>query len=156
MVQYRALTEGAELATTLGDTSSASTYTAQAALIKTQLANFWSSSDGYLISTIGTSRDGLDCGTLLGALHGNGKRGFGIYPASSDEVLVTLQALVDVMTPLYSINSASGAPGVAIGRYPSDVYNVRCPPSFPSFPSFLFRRQYHHLLLPPPLAYPIS
>lgn len=68
-------------------------------------------------------RDQLDCGTLLGALHGNGGRGFGIYQASSDEVLVTLQALVAVMKPLYPINSLSGAPGIAIGRYSSDVYD---------------------------------
>jgi glucoamylase len=123
MVQYRALIEGAELATTLGDTGAATFYLKEAALIKTNLANFWSSSKGYLISTIGTSRNGLDCGTLLGALHGNGKRGFGVYPASSDEVLVTLKALVDSMTSLYTINTASGAPGIAIGRYPSDVYD---------------------------------
>jgi GH15 family glucan-1,4-alpha-glucosidase len=147
MVQYRALTEGAELATTLGDTGAATYYLKEAALIKTNLANFWSSDDGYLISTIGTSRDGLDCGTLLGALHGNGKRGFGVYQASSDEVLVTLQALVDAMTSLYTINSASGAPGVAIGRYPSDVYNVS-PPSPRPFPP-LMKTGSRHLLRKP-------
>ncbi|KAA8895926.1 glucoamylase I precursor [Sphaerosporella brunnea] len=123
MVQQRALTEGAELATRLGDTGAATYYNQQAAAIKAALPNFWSSSYGYLISTIGTSRDGLDCGTLLGVLHGNGARGFGVYEASSDEALVTLQAMVNSMTPLYSINSASGSPGVAIGRYPADVYN---------------------------------
>jgi glucoamylase len=129
MVQYRALIEGAALATRLGDTGAATWYTTQAGLIKTQLSSFWSSSKGYLISTLNTGRDGLDCGTLLGSLHGNGAAGYGIYPASSDEVLVTLAALVNVMTPLYSINSASGAPGVAIGRYSSDVYNVSTHPA---------------------------
>lgn len=123
MVQQRALVEGAELATRLGDTGAATWYTTQATAIKAALPNFWSSSKGYLLSTLNTGRDGLDCGTLLGALHGNGARGFGIYPASSDEVLVTLQKLVDVMNPLYPINAQSGAPGIAIGRYSSDVYD---------------------------------
>jgi glucoamylase len=125
MVQQRALTEGAELATRLGDTGAATWYKQQAATIKSLLPNFWSSSKGYLVSTLNTGRDGLDCGTLLGALHGNGARGFGVYPASSDEVLVTLQKFVDVMTPLYPINSASDAPGIALGRYSADVYDVR-------------------------------
>ncbi|KAI5777029.1 Six-hairpin glycosidase-like protein [Geopyxis carbonaria] len=123
MVQHRALVEGAELATRLGDTGAATYYTQQAAAIKAKLPSFWNSSKGFLVSTLSSSRSGQDCGTLLGALHGNGKRGFGLYTASSDEVLLTLKALVDVMKPLYPINTASDAPGVAIGRYPSDVYD---------------------------------
>ncbi|KAA8909862.1 Six-hairpin glycosidase-like protein, partial [Sphaerosporella brunnea] len=124
MVQQRALIEGAELATRLGDTGAATWYNQQAAAIKAALPSFWSSNRGYLISTLNTGRNGLDCGTLLGSLHGNGKRGFGVYPASSDEVLVTLHKLVDVMQPLYPINTAPNAPGIAIGRYSSDAYDV--------------------------------
>ncbi|KAL7267590.1 glycoside hydrolase 15 protein [Rhizina undulata] len=124
MVQHRALIEGAALATTLGDTSSATTYTSTAAAIKTLLLDeFWSSSDGYLITTIGSSRSGLDCGTLLGSLHGNGAKGYGVFTPGSDEVLATLLALVDSFDDLYAINTASGAPGIAIGRYPEDVYD---------------------------------
>lgn len=123
MVQYRALVEGAELANRLGDTGAGTYYTSQAAAIKARMPSFWDSGKGYLITTLNSGRSGLDCGTLLGSLHGNGARGFGVYPPTSDEVLVTLQALVNVMKPLYSINTASGAPGVAIGRYPEDVYD---------------------------------
>lgn len=124
MVQYRALVEGAELAGRLGDTGAAAWYTNQAAAIKARLTEFWSPSKGYLITSLNNpSRSGLDCGTLLGSLHGNGARGFAVYPPTSDEVLVTLQALVNVMKPLYGINSAAGAPGIAIGRYPEDVYD---------------------------------
>lgn len=123
MVQYRALIEGAELANRLGDTGAGAWYTTQANAIKAKMSSFWSSNKGYLLATLNTGRSGIDCGTLLGSLHGNGARGFGVYPPTSDEVLVTLQALVDVMKPLYAINSASGAPGVAIGRYPEDVYD---------------------------------
>ncbi|CCX34771.1 Six-hairpin glycosidase-like protein [Pyronema domesticum] len=123
MVQQRALREGAALATRLNDGGAATYYTQQANAIRARLPEFWSSSKGYLVSTLQTSRDGLDCGTLLGALHGNGAAGQGIYQASSDEVLVTLQALVNAFKPLYPINTASGSPGTAIGRYTSDVYD---------------------------------
>lgn len=123
MVQYRALVEGAELANRLGDTGAGAWYTSQAAAIKARLPEFWSASKGYLVTSLGGGRSGLDCGTLLGSLHANGARGFAAYPPTSDEVLVTLQALVNVMKPLYSINSAPGAPGIAIGRYPEDVYD---------------------------------
>lgn len=123
MVQYRALVEGAELANRLGDTGAGAWYTTQANSIRSSMSSFWSSSKGYLVATLNSGRSGLDCGTLLGSLHGNGARGFGVYPPTSDEVLVTLQALVNVMKPLYPINNAPGAPGVAIGRYPEDVYD---------------------------------
>ncbi|RPB07199.1 glycoside hydrolase family 15 protein [Morchella conica CCBAS932] len=123
IVQYRALVEGAELANRLGDTGAGTYYTTQAAAIKAKLPSFWSSSKGYLLATLNTGRTGLDCGTLLGSLHGNGARGFNVYPASSPEVLATVKALVDSMKTLYAINTASGAPGVAIGRYPEDVYD---------------------------------
>lgn len=123
MVQYRALVEGAELANRLGDTGAGAYYTAQANAIKARLTEFWSPSKGYLITTLNAGRSGLDCGTLLGSLHGNGARGFGVYPPTSDEVLATLQAFVTANKPLYAINSAPGAPGIAIGRYPEDVYD---------------------------------
>lgn len=130
MVQRRALTEGAELATRLGDPGAATWYNQQAAAINAKIPSFWNSNKGYLVTTLDNSRTGQDCGTLLGALHGTGKRGFGNYSPGSDQILATLQALVDVFKPLYPINSQSGYPGVAIGRYPSDVYDV----------SFLFRK----------------
>ncbi len=33
---------------------------------------FWSEEKGHLVSTAGTKRTGLDCGILLGGLHGLG------------------------------------------------------------------------------------
>ncbi|KAF8248010.1 hypothetical protein K440DRAFT_583955 [Wilcoxina mikolae CBS 423.85] len=123
MVQQRTLREGAALATRLGDTGAGDWYSTQANAIRARLPEFWDSSRGYLISTLGTSRDGLDCGTLLGSIHGNGAAGTKIFQPSSDEVLVTLQKLVDAFKPLYPINTAANSPGVAIGRYTSDVYD---------------------------------
>ncbi len=121
MVQQRALTEGAELANLLGDTGAATFYTQQATAIRSQLNTFFDSSKGFLVATLNNGRSGLNCGTLLGSVHGNGARGFGIFEPNSDEVLVTLQALVNSFKTLYTINTAAGAPGVAIGRYPEDV-----------------------------------
>lgn len=106
------------------DSGAATWYKQQADAIDKRIPEFWSSSKGYLVATLNNARSGQDCGTLLGSLHGTGKRGFGKYTPGSDEVLVTLQALVDSMKPIYPINSQSGYPGVAVGRYPSDVYDV--------------------------------
>lgn len=124
MVQRRALVEGAELATRLGDTGAATWYNQQAAALNTRIPQFWNASKGFLVATLNHGRSGQDCGTLLGALHGTGKRGFGNYTPGSDQILATLHALVEVMRPLYPVNSQAGYPGVAIGRYPSDVYDV--------------------------------
>ncbi|KAF8424824.1 hypothetical protein EV426DRAFT_701079 [Tirmania nivea] len=46
----------------------------------------------------------------------------GQFPTESGQVLATLDALVNMFKSLYSINS-DGASGVAIGRYPEDVYD---------------------------------
>lgn len=124
MAQHRALVEGAELADRLNDPGAATYYRSQAALIKARLPQFWDANKGYLVATLGHSRSGEDCGTLLGSLHGNGRRGMGIFTPGSDEVLVTLQALVNSMKNLYPLNQRAGAPGIAVGRYPSDVYDV--------------------------------
>ncbi|KAF8434004.1 putative glucoamylase [Terfezia claveryi] len=123
MVQRRALLAGAELVDRLSDGSAATWYRKQADAIGGVLPSFWSSSKNFLQATLNQSnRQSLDCGTLLGSLHGNGKRGWGMFPPESDEVLATLDALVNVFKSLYPINS-NGAPGVAIGRYPEDIYN---------------------------------
>lgn len=122
MVQRRALLAGAELADRLSDSGAATWYRQQAAAIAAVLPQFWNSSKNILVATLGSSRQGLDCGTLLGSIHGNGKRGWGMYAPESDDVLATLDALVNVFKPLYAINS-NGAPGVAIGRYPEDIYD---------------------------------
>ncbi|TGZ81816.1 putative glucoamylase [Ascodesmis nigricans] len=125
MVQHRALIEGAELADRLNDPGAAEYYRRQAAAIKARLPQFWDAQKGYLVGTLRSSqaRSGEDCGTLLGSIHGNGKRGMGIYTPGSDEVLATLQALVDSMKDLYPLNQNPEAPGIAVGRYPSDVYD---------------------------------
>jgi len=123
MAQRRALLAGAELADRLSDGGAAAWYRQQADAIGDVLPSFWSSSKNFLQATLNQSnRQSLDCGTLLGSLHGNGKRGWGIFSPESDEALATLDALVNVFKSLYPINS-KGVLGVAISRYPEDIYD---------------------------------
>lgn len=121
MVQRRALIEGAELADKLGDTGAASWYRTQANAIAAKLPSFWNGA--YINEHQGINyRSGVDCATLLGAIHGNGAKGYGLYEPVSDEIILSLEKLVSVMKPLYGINSNT-AVGTAIGRYPEDVYD---------------------------------
>ncbi|KAF8455792.1 Six-hairpin glycosidase-like protein [Kalaharituber pfeilii] len=124
IVQRRALFAGAELADRLNDTGAATWYRQQADAIGTYLPNFWSSSKNHIVAMLDANngRSGIDCGNLLGAIHGNGKRGWGLYSPESDEVLATLDALINVFQPMYPINN-NGMPGIAVGRYPEDVYD---------------------------------
>ncbi|KAL7266620.1 glycoside hydrolase 15 protein [Rhizina undulata] len=119
MVSYRAMIEGAELATLLGDTTTAATYTSTAASMVSTINNFWSSSKGFITATTNDGRSSIDCGTLLGSIHGGGY----LFPPSNNQVLATVNALIAAFESLYTINTASGAVGVAIGRYPEDVYD---------------------------------
>ncbi|OLL24226.1 Glucoamylase [Neolecta irregularis DAH-3] len=121
MVQRRALIEGIQFAKDNNDNSSASIFTTIAAEMEDSLYSFWSSSKGYIIATQNSSRSGLDCGTLLGSVHGNGRTGYGLFQPSDEKVLVTLQAFVDSFKHLYNINA--NANGIACGRYPEDVYD---------------------------------
>ena len=128
------MTDGAALATRLNDPGAAAWYRQQAAAIRARLPAFWDAARGHLVSTLGnTGRNGLDCGILLGSLHGNGAgaaaAGAAIFSPSSGEVLATAQRLVDAFHSLYPINAnANASLGIAIGRYPNDVYDVRSPP----------------------------
>lgn len=121
MVQRRALLEGATLADKLGDSGAATWYRSQANAIGARLPSFWNGA--FINEHQGISyRSGTDCATLLGAIHGNGAKGYGLYEPVSDEILLSLEKLVSVMKPLYSINSNPNV-GTAIGRYPEDVYD---------------------------------
>src|SRR5690606_23510828 len=121
MVQRRALIEGADLAEKLGDSGAATWYRSQANAIAARLPSFWNGA--FINEHQGISyRSGTDCATLLGAIHGNGAKGYGLYEPVSDEILLSLEKLVSVMKPLYAINQNT-AVGTAIGRYPEDVYD---------------------------------
>jgi glucoamylase len=138
MVQLRALNEGAALASAFADNGAAEWYAHQASLLSAFLPKFWSRSKSHLIETLSSPRSGLDCGLLLGSLHGSpattSSNPFSPnppYPPYSDELLLSLLALVHDQRARFPINSAptpgthASHPlaGVGLGRYPEDVYD---------------------------------
>ncbi|OCK84062.1 glycoside hydrolase family 15 protein [Lepidopterella palustris CBS 459.81] len=138
MVQLRALREGVDLALAFHDDGAAEWYRSQADALENFLPAFWDPSKGHLIETLDSSRSGLDCGLLLGSLHGSPALNTTaaslnpLYPPHSDEILVSLLALVRDQHVRFPINSASPSAspeltrplkGVGLGRYPEDVYD---------------------------------
>lgn len=124
MVQRRALLEGAELASLLGDAAAAAWYYTQAREIEATIPLFWSPRRGYFMAT--RNRVGghdykhshLDASVLLGLLHGGLNDGF--LPLSDPKVLATVEKLAEAFIQVYEVNQQG--PGIAIGRYPEDRY----------------------------------
>jgi glucoamylase len=136
MVQLRALREGSELATAFGDYGAARWYHSQADKMAGFIPKFWDSRKGHLVETLRSSRSGLDCGLLLGAIHGTSASDPSAqYAPYSDEILVSLLELVRDQRHRFPINTAPAPPiseddyefdqlaGVGVGRYPEDEYD---------------------------------
>ncbi|KAJ1664762.1 hypothetical protein EV178_003833 [Coemansia sp. RSA 1646] len=135
MIQRRALIEGAQLASQLGDLSAADWYNIQAGYISGNMSAFWDSDLNYIQTTVKRSggldykTSNLDAQVLLAALHSGLDDGF--YTVESDQMLLTAVKLVSAFKPLYKINNVSSASinsvtmpvSVALGRYPEDKYN---------------------------------
>jgi len=131
MVQLRALREGTELAESFGDAGAAEWYKQQADEMAVWIRGFWDDKKTHLVETLKSERSGLDCGILLASLHGTRDEYAGhedVFPPWSDEILLTLLALVQDMRYRFPINAAAAKSsdqlaGVAVGRYPEDVYD---------------------------------
>jgi glucoamylase len=134
MVQLRALREGAVLANAFADFGAARWYAGQAAALEDLVRQFWSQDKGHIVATLDSERSGLDCGVLLGSLHGSTSESAGPFPPHSDEILLSLLGLVRDQRRRFPINSVPISPhaaassdddlaGVGIGRYPEDVYD---------------------------------
>jgi glucoamylase len=138
MVQRRALVEGAEFATEMGDSNAAAFYSAQAQQILGQLADHWSAQENYLVETINQTGghnnkiSDIDSAAVLGALHGtislHNQASYtsddSLYGVTDDRVLLTSLRLKQVFQSLYTINQTGGPNvGPGIGRYPEDTYN---------------------------------
>lgn len=138
IVQLRALREGSKLASSFGDHGAARFYYDQASeLENTLLPRFWDSNKGHIVETLDSSRSGLDCGILLGSIHGTTTE-CSTDPSSasqcshapySDEILITLYQMVRDQRHRFPINTVPAQDafdplaGVGIGRYPEDGYN---------------------------------
>lgn len=126
MVKRRALVEGADLAEALGDPNAAGWYRKQAKLIEPELQRHWVANKGILTATlerdggISYKSTGIDSAIILGVLHGHTNDGFFSY--SHPQVLSTAHEIEDTFKAIYPINK-NGGPGIAIGRYPEDLYD---------------------------------
>ncbi|KAH0589145.1 Glucoamylase [Termitomyces sp. J132] len=123
-VQHRALRQGATLATALGQTSSADTYTAEADNALCFLQSYWNPS-GYMTANTGGGRSGKDANTVLTSIHtfdaAAGCDATTFQPCS-DRALSNLLSYIQSFD-IYAINN--GIPsnqGRATGRYSEDVY----------------------------------
>ena len=126
MVQRRALREGADFASTMGDSGAANWYATQANEIETDLMSFWDAHRGYFIATknrvggIDYKNSQLDTAVILGLLHGSLNDGF--LPFRDLRIQETMNRIASSFQNIYGVNHKSNIPGIAIGRYPEDVY----------------------------------
>ncbi|KAI9679348.1 MAG: Glucoamylase, intracellular sporulation-specific [Caeruleum heppii] len=136
MVQLRAMKEGAQLAATFGDHDASKRYETQHRRLQKFVTRFWNPKKQTLISTLGTTRTGFDCGNLLGSLHAHpiddaintDAAEVPIpFPPWDPRVLVSTYDLITDQRTRWPINDDRSThdplAGVAIGRYPEDVYD---------------------------------
>ncbi len=129
MVQKRALREGARVAEAFGDRGAQKWYEEQADALERLIKDFWSEEKGHLVATIDTPRSGLDCGVILGALHGTDlDANEALFPPWSDEILVSMLRLIQDQQTRFPVNGGAAASnnplaGTAVGRYPEDIYD---------------------------------
>lgn len=127
MVQRKALTDGAEWAKSIGDTASEKKYREQKYEIeKTLLQDFWNKDGDYIPTTsfrtggMGSKHSNLDIAVVLALLHGS--TGDGVFKYTDPKFLKTLESIEARFKNLYAINNRNDLHGVAIGRYPEDVF----------------------------------
>ncbi|KAF8603724.1 glucoamylase [Ceratobasidium sp. AG-I] len=128
--QHRALRQGAAFATSLGDSTRATTYTTQAANLLCFLQSFWNPTALFASANVNGGsvvRSGLDANTILASIHtfdpSAGCSAITFQPCS-DVALANHKAVVDSFRgTLYTINSGKAAnAAVAVGRYKEDSY----------------------------------
>jgi glucoamylase len=128
IAQWRALTDGAALATRLGDTGAAAWYASQASLVRTSLDAFWNPAKGQIDASlhyqegVDYKKSGLDIAVILGVLHSSRQD---VFPVSDPRVSATFLKLVSAFGKLYEINLRDARLGTALGRYPEDKYTGR-------------------------------
>lgn len=123
---FRALSEGASFASSLGHSSS--TYLTQAKNILCFLQSFWDTSANTIDADIANGRllRLLDSGTTVGIIHGfDYKAGCDAttFQPCSDRALAHHYQWVNVFRTIYPLNTGKNAgEAVALGRYAPDAY----------------------------------
>lgn len=130
MVQRRALVLGAEFATKMGDSSTASTLSSAADALTATLSEFWDPNRDILLYLYGpVLRDKasyLDTAVVLAVIHGYANDG--LYGYTNPKVQSTALRIATSFIDEYPIagvtkDSAGRVLGIPVGRYPEDVYN---------------------------------
>ncbi|KAJ2610226.1 hypothetical protein H4S08_003702 [Coemansia sp. RSA 1365] len=135
LAQKRALLEGVSLLQKV-DNKTANRYNRAVKGIEKLLPQFWDDKRGHLLTTVDKSggikskQSNLDAQTMLAALH-HGIDGNDEFGVGSKWMTATVLQLLRVFSPLYPINEVASTEidgenvpvGVAIGRYPEDVYD---------------------------------
>jgi glucoamylase len=128
IAQWRALTDGAQLATRLGDTGAAAWYASQASLVRASLDSFWNPKKGQIDASlhyqegVDYKNSGLDIAVILGVLHSSSRD---VFPVTDPRVSATFLKVVNAFGKLYDINRRDARLGTALGRYPEDKYTGR-------------------------------
>lgn len=126
IVQVKALRQGAEFAKNHGDSGSAFWYQTEALKLDHELQKHWRTERGLFLPSMNVIGDdkgknsGLDSAVILAALHSGFDGEFVLEPTDS-KILSNFHLLVQAFQQLYPINRV-GFPGVAVGRYPEDIY----------------------------------
>lgn len=129
--QYRSLVSGSALASSLGLSCPSCDSQAPQILCFLNSPAFFDASKGFLLGNINIpnfSRSGIDANTLLGPLavfDVNAKCDSPTLQPCHSKVLSTFKVFVDTFRDpaLYPINAGiSPKKGVAVGRYPEDIY----------------------------------
>uniref|UniRef100_A0A060TJ22 glucan 1,4-alpha-glucosidase n=1 Tax=Blastobotrys adeninivorans TaxID=409370 RepID=A0A060TJ22_BLAAD len=141
IAQIKAMQQGARFARVVGDFSRADLYEKTAREMIPSVRNMFVDQKNRIVANVPSNeRSGIDCSTLISAVHSSigtsFSSQFGVYDEeaftiASPEMLNTIQALIQDMSSRFQINkdrikrakSSSGLVGVAIGRYPGDVYD---------------------------------
>lgn len=121
-VQYRSLVEGSALAAKVG--SSCPNCDSQAPNLLCFLQSYWTGS--YALSNTGGGRSGKDANSILTSIHlfdPAATCDSNTFQPCSDKALANHKVVTDSFRSIYQVNSGIAAgSGVAIGRYPEDVY----------------------------------
>jgi glucoamylase len=126
MVQRRALIDGSELAFLLGDVGAGLWYQRQAKLLEVEIEKHWDPKQEQITATVDWDggnpykSSGLDVAVILGILHGSRQDGF--FDPDHEKVLSTAFKLQNEFKKIFAVNQNEEV-GVAIGRYPEDIYD---------------------------------
>jgi glucoamylase len=125
MVQRKALVLGARLARRLKDPAAAKWYQSQAKALEQNINTHWDDWRGYILATthwvegVNYKNSQLDIAVILGVIHGSTGSYFNV---TDTRVVQTFERLVTEFAGLYPVNRIPTVPGVALGRYPEDLY----------------------------------